>query len=175
MGMGINLVSIDEPNIDSSAAGKSSVNLLGSFNQFFSDSLSEKTKFRMAVGVKAGKWLWKAPLGYLNHDKRVVIDPVRGALVRKAFELIPEVGYQDAFRIVKSMGLTTRTGRTVSKQTFTRLVRNEFYAGYVVSNDVRVKGNHDPLISEELFATVQGKLNGGQPHQKDHEDFPLRR
>src|SRR5207244_3393681 len=60
------------------------------------------------------------------------------------------------------------------KQTFSRMVRNEFYAGWIVSGDVRVKGTHDPLISEELFAAVQNKLDGGQPHQKEHEDFPLR-
>src|ERR1700687_4460093 len=39
--IGIRLVSIDEPNIDNTAAGKLATNILGAFNQFFSDSLSE--------------------------------------------------------------------------------------------------------------------------------------
>jgi hypothetical protein len=45
-------------------------------NQFFSDSLSEKTRFRMKAGVEKGRWLWKAPLGYRNdiQTKSVVID-----------------------------------------------------------------------------------------------------
>ena len=86
---GIRLVSIDEPNIDGTAAGKLAGNILAAFNQFFSDSLSEKTRFRMQVGREAGRWLWVAPLGYLNDTatKRVVIDPARAPLVTKAFEL----------------------------------------------------------------------------------------
>jgi len=64
--IGIDLVSVDEPNLDESAAGRLLKNVLGSMNQFFSDSLSEKTKFRMQEGVKRGRWLWVAPLGYRN-------------------------------------------------------------------------------------------------------------
>ena len=81
--------------------------------------------------------------------------------------------FSSAFRVVTSMGLTTRTGRPIPKQTFSRMVRNEFYAGWIVSGDVRVKGTHAPFISEKLYTAVQAKLDGGQPNQKEHEDFPL--
>ena len=53
--LGIQLISIDEPHINETAAGKLAANIHASFNQFFSDSLSEKTKFRMQAGVKQGK------------------------------------------------------------------------------------------------------------------------
>ena len=174
--LGIDRVSIDEPITDESAAGKLARNMLASMNQFFSDSLSEKTKYRMAAGVKAGRWLWVAPLGYLNDKttKQIVIDPQRAALIRKAFELIVSRDYQSAFRLVTSMGLTTRSGRDVPKQTFSRLVRNPFYCGWIQSNGTRVKGAHEPLISEELFESVQEKLTGKAAHNKNHEDFPLR-
>src|SRR5437870_3924296 len=91
--LGIEVVSIDEPITDDTAAGKLARNMLGSMNQFFSDSLSEKTKFRMAAGVKQGRWLWVAPVGYLNADKKVLVDGQRAPLVRKAFELIGNGGY----------------------------------------------------------------------------------
>src|SRR5438270_12273451 len=98
--LGIDVVSIDEPITDDTAAGKLARNMLGSMNQFFSDSLSEKTKFRMAAGVKQGRWLWVAPLGYLNdtHTKQTIPDPKRAGLVRKAFELIADKDYSSAFR-----------------------------------------------------------------------------
>jgi len=54
--------------------------LLASMNQFFSDSLSEKTKYRMAAGVKARRWLWVAPLGHLNKQKSFIVDPEMGRL-----------------------------------------------------------------------------------------------
>jgi hypothetical protein len=58
-------------------------------NQFFSDSLSEKTKFRMAAGLKAGRWLWVAPLGYKNNTSTMAMEsepacltPLRLAVAR---------------------------------------------------------------------------------------------
>lgn len=46
-GMGAQLLSVDEPHIDRTAAGKLSANLLGSVNQFYSDILSERVRYRM--------------------------------------------------------------------------------------------------------------------------------
>ena len=67
--LGVQLVSVDEPH-DNSAAGRLLKNTLGSLNQFFSDSLSEKTRDRMAAGAKQGRWLFVAPLGYRNDTGR---------------------------------------------------------------------------------------------------------
>jgi DNA invertase Pin-like site-specific DNA recombinase len=64
--MGVQLLSVDEPHIDRTAAGKLSANLLGSVNQFYSDVLSERVRYRMAEAVKAGRFVWRAPLGYRN-------------------------------------------------------------------------------------------------------------
>jgi site-specific DNA recombinase len=112
------LLSVDEPNLDDSAAVRLLKNVLGSMSQFFSDSLSEKTKFRMAAGVKAGRWLWVAPLGYKNNTSaKVVIDSDRAPLVTKVFELLAEgSSISDVVRQVTALGLTTRKGRRVKKQ-----------------------------------------------------------
>jgi hypothetical protein len=64
-------VLVTDENLDNSASGKLMQNVLGSFHQFFSDSLSEKTKVRMQAGVKAGRWMWKNPLGYLLVKKQL--------------------------------------------------------------------------------------------------------
>src|SRR5438128_6443492 len=119
--LGIEVVSIDEPITDDTAAGKLARNMLGSMNQFFSDSLSEKTKFRMAAGVKQGRWLWVAPVGYLNADKKVLVDGQRAPLVRKAFELIGNGGQAvpaAGRKIITIDGLGTLRGRTDSSPSF---------------------------------------------------------
>jgi DNA invertase Pin-like site-specific DNA recombinase len=175
--IGIRLVSVDEPNIDGTAAGKLATNILGAFNQFFSDSLSEKTRFRMQAGREAGRWLWVAPLGYLNDTttKRVVIDTDRAPLVTKAFELLRDgTSIGDVIRSVTALGLRTRKGRTIPKQTFSRIVRNPFYAGWIQNGDTRVRGAHDALVSDDLFERVQARLKGHIPHAAESEDFPLR-
>jgi site-specific DNA recombinase len=160
--LGIKLQSIDEPNLDNSAIGKFSANVIGATNQLFSDSLSEKTKDRMKVALQKGRWLWVAPLGYLNEmtTKSIVLDPDRAPLVCKVFELIAQgKDSHTAFRLVHALGLTSRKGRPIPRQTLSRLIRNEFYAGRIRSGDLRIKGSHEPLVSEELFRRVQAKLN----------------
>ena len=64
-----------------------SAQALGAFNQYFSDSLSEKTKFRMQVAVQTGRFVWRAPIGYTNPKTGagsiVKVDPERARLVPK--------------------------------------------------------------------------------------------
>jgi site-specific DNA recombinase len=173
--LGIQLVSIDEPIIDDTSAGKLAANLLASFNQFFSDSLSEKTKFRMQAGVKQGRWLWVAPIGYKNESKTIVLDSERAPLVRKAFDLLNDgSAIGDVIRQITALGLTTKKGRHLPKQTFSRMVRNPFYAGFIQQNGTRVKGVHEALVSETLFDSVQQRLQGHVPHEIQRDDFPLR-
>ena len=176
--LGITLISVTEPMADDSAMGQFMRNIIGSVNQLFSDSLSEQTRHRMQTGVKAGRFLWKAPIGYVNMNKGIQVDPVRGPLVREAFELIASGRFVTTDRVLKfvtSMGLTTAKGAPVSKQTFARMLQNPIYAGWIKSGDVCVRGNHENLVSDALFNTVQEKINSKSvPHKQLNEDFPLR-
>jgi len=116
--LGIKLVSIDEPNLDDSPAGKLLSNIIGSMSQFFSDSLSAKTKEKMRAAVTAGRFPWPSPIGYHNKNKLLVVDPVNGLLVQKAFELIASGRHatQDEVRkTVTALGLRTKKGQDISK------------------------------------------------------------
>jgi hypothetical protein len=131
----------------------------------------------MQAGREAGRWLWVAPLGYLNDTatKRVVLDPERAPLVTKAFELLREgTSIGDVMRQITALGLRTRKGRMIPKQTFSRLVRNPFYAGWIVNGDTQVRGAHDALVSDEMFEQVQARLKGHAPHDIEGDTFPLR-
>jgi site-specific DNA recombinase len=181
--MGVQLLSVDEPQIDRTAAGKLSANLLGSVNQFYSDVLSERVRYRMSEAVKAGRFVWRAPLGYrnvqANGTKNLAIDEERAPMIRKAFELLASGSYQrDAvLRAINAMGLRTVRGNPVTPQSFSQMMRNPIYMGWIHSGENKVKGNFEALVSEELFITVQDVLNGRRvpvPHKRVSEDFPLR-
>jgi hypothetical protein len=181
--MGIDLVSVDEPHIDRTAAGKLSANLLGSVNQFYSDQLSERVRYRMAETVKAGRFPHRAPLGYrngqMNGIKNIGVDAERAPMIRKAFELLATGSYKtDAvLRSVNAMGLRTVRGNPVSPQSFSQMIHNPVYMGWIHSGENKVKGNFEALVSEELFITVQDVLGGRRvpvPHKRVSEDFPLR-
>jgi site-specific DNA recombinase len=66
---GVKLCSVYEPSVDDTASGKLAANIHGTFNQYFSDSLSEKMKDRMLAAVLAGRFPWPAPIGYLNDSR----------------------------------------------------------------------------------------------------------
>jgi site-specific DNA recombinase len=181
---GITLHSVDEQSLDDSATGKLGKNIIGAFSQFFSDSLSERTKFRMAEAVKAGRFVWVAPVGYLNAKNgtgsTVKPDKDRAPLVRKGFELMKSGNYSsdDVLRTVTALGLTTRKGAPVPRQTWYAMLRNPLYAGWVKSGEILCQGIHEPIVSQEDFDEVQAVLNGksrsGQPRQIVRPEFPLK-
>ena|SRR5579864_3762149 len=176
--LGITVVSVDEPITDDTAAGKLARNMLGAMNQFFSDSLSERIRFRMKAGLDAGRFLHYAPIGYQNVNKDLCVDHERAPLIRHAFELIASGNYattDSVLSLVTAMGLRTRRGNPLTKQSWGRLLCNPIYAGWIRDGNTQVRGKHEALVSEETFQAVQDRINGkSRPHAKLNEDFPLR-
>jgi len=182
-GLGITLHSVDEPTLDDTPAGRLCTNILGCINQFYSDSLSERVRYRMTEALKSGRIVWQAPLGYCNvgqnGTKTIALDPERAPLVRQAFEMIGTGSYsaKQVLHTVTALGLRTKTGRRLSTQGFSQMLRNKTYAGYVESKTVQVKGKFEPLVSEELFDRVQKVIDGRanhKPHERERPDFILR-
>jgi DNA invertase Pin-like site-specific DNA recombinase len=118
---GIKLYSVFEQNIGDTAAGKLAANIHGTFNQYFSDALSEKMKERMEASAASGRFPWPAPVGYLNvkGSPNIVPDPVRAPLIARAFELVA-AGHKraDVLKIINDAGLRTKLGNRLSGQTF---------------------------------------------------------
>jgi DNA invertase Pin-like site-specific DNA recombinase len=185
---GVRLRSTYESNIDETAAGKFSANLYGAFNQFFSDSHSEKQRDRKRLAVAGGRVPWKAPIGYVNvrakEGANIVPDEKRAPLIRRAFELVATRKKKwEVLKIVNDEGLTTVSGKPVSNQTLHSILRNPIYAGWVsLSSDTTldpVRGLHEPIVSQELFDSVQAVLDGKKlptpSRRKVNPTFPLRR
>jgi site-specific DNA recombinase len=185
---GVLLRSVSELNIDETAAGRMAANILGTFNQFFSDSLSEKMQRRTRQSAEAGRFPWRAPLGYRNiggkEGANIVPDERAAPLVRRAFELMGTGRYKktEVLKIITGEGLTTARGKVLSTQTFHALLRNPLYVGWVtLPSDDRfepVRGLHQPLFSQELFDEVQavlaGRSPGAVPKRKLNPAFPLK-
>lgn len=137
----------------------------------------------MRAGAQSGRHLHKAPLGYdngkVNGVKNIVPDPDRAELVRKAFTMVAEgQNMVEVLRIVTLWGLRSRGGHKLSKGTFSQMLHNRVYCGWVTQKDITVRGAFEPLISEELFEQVQEAMQGRskrQKHAKHSEDWPLRR
>lgn len=123
---GIALLSVAEPNVDNTAAGRMAAGFHGVFSQSFSDALSEKMKDQSAAGVHAGHWPWAAPLGYVNdlalsNGANIKPDPSGAPQVCEAFQLYATGHYIkiQVLRIVTDKGLKTKRGQRLTRKRLT--------------------------------------------------------
>lgn len=184
---GIDLISAYEPQVDHTPAGKLAANIIGAFNQYYSDDLSVRMRDRSRAAVLAGRWPWPAPPGYLNVDVKdgpnIIPDAKSAHLFKRCFDLIATGLHTqiDVLRIITVEGLRNRRGRLFNPQEFQRILRNPVFAGWLCPPsmpDLRVKGKHQPIISEALFEKVQDVLEGKKPMAAPkrliNPAFPLR-
>jgi hypothetical protein len=69
---------------------------------------------------------------------------------------------QQVLEMVTAAGLRTQHGMPVSKQTFDHLLRKPVYTGWIQIDrwHERVRGDFEPLVSQEIFDMVQAVLSG---------------
>lgn len=149
----------------------------GMASQYIRD-LSSNIKRGHRAKLERGCWPSRAPFGYLNDRATItiVIDPVNSKYVIKAFELYATGSYsfKNIAEILCSEGLKTKTGKKYFAGNIYQIVNNPFYCGLMRRYEKLYIGNHAPLVSKELFDTVQNVLhNKNRPRTKTHF-FPLR-
>ncbi|MDA1036364.1 MAG: recombinase family protein [Chloroflexi bacterium] len=185
LGWGISLRSVNEP-IGDEPTGALMGNILAAIAQFDNDEKARRTKVGMTAALELGRWTFQAPLGYLNKQSchgRLALDPVRGPLVRAAFELYAEGrdSKSDVLRRVNALGLTSRAGKPLTGQTLGAMLRNPIYHGWVHVPrwGVSARGDFEALVPESLFRRVQALLDEKgkalRHRARNHPDFPLRR
>ncbi len=129
--------------------------------KFYLGNLREEVKKGMEEKASQGGWATaRAPLGYLNdrEARRIVVDPLRAPLVRHAFERYATglVSLTDLANELQSMGLRkVRSGRKVHPSSLHVLLHNPVYCGMVRYKGRIYRGQHEAIISPELFERVQ--------------------
>jgi hypothetical protein len=161
--LGISLRSATEP-IDDTSTGKLMEGVLAAFAQFDNDVRSDRTRAGMKAALELGRWVFLAPIGYLNAPrsmgKSLMADPDRAPLVRRAFEEYATGRFTKEQLLKQAMawGSTNRRGRPLTSQAIGMLLRNRLYAGIVDVPEYGVRGKRgdfEPLISEALLYRVQ--------------------
>jgi site-specific DNA recombinase len=116
-------------------------------------------------------------------NQNLVQDSERAPPVRQAFELYASGASSKAKILAQltQLGLKGKSGRSVSQQTFDKILRSPLYAGWLTSTTwgITVRGQFQPIISDEVFDRVHERLGGGgvasrQTRSRENPDFPLR-
>lgn len=150
------------------------------FSNYENELRKEKCVAGMKEKLKKGFWFGKAPLGYEfapnRGEQRIIINRI-GDIVREAFLLKAEKGLTNKEISERCKAL----GYEIGEKRFTDIFRNPFYCGYIHNNilgDEIVIGNHEPLITEEVFLKVNNvisKYPTNFTQRKTDEHLPLKR
>ncbi len=170
---GATLVSCSE-NVDDSPSGKLMHGIIASVAEFYSENLAHEVRKGMDQKAKGGRWPGRAPLGYRNSredvngkELRVITtDPERADHVIWLFEQYATGDW--TLRTLKDeanrRGFTypatrKQPQRPISLNGLNNVLRNRFYTGRFTYKNVEYDGDHEPLISDALFARVQQVLD----------------
>lgn len=165
----VSLISVVE-NIEDSASGRLIEGIHALMAEFYSANLGMETKKGMLQKVKQGGWPQVAPLGYQNVTKviqgrtfsTIEVDQERAPIIKEAFRLYSTGNYSinELRDIVTERGLMTRgtrkwSSRPVTKSNLCRMLQHKIYKGVIEWDGVQSKGQHEPLVSKEVFDRVQ--------------------
>lgn len=142
----------------------------------------------MRRAKKEGRYMGTAPLGYINkisEDKRkhIALHEFEAPVLKWAFDQILANNFNTE-QIWKMVGEKVNGKGRFSKNNFWVALRNPLYCGKIFIPPYKeeqghfVAGQHQPLISEKMFADVQDILDGRKrvikPKIVAMENLPLR-
>ena len=154
---GASFLSITERFDTSTPSGRLLRNIMLTFAQFERELISERIRDKMLEKARKGLCSnGKIPFGYIRNDKKVLVEPKNGEIVRAMFEAFADSPSVCAlYHKLKSGGVLNKSGLPFSKTSIDAMLRNIFYSGKVKHKDKIYNGIHEPIVSSELFEEVQ--------------------
>ena len=169
---GANFVSITQSFDTSTSMGKLTLNMLLSFAQFEREVSSERVRDKIRASKAKGLWMGGAPrLGYDLINKKLVVNTTEAEQVRHLFEKYLELqSVNDLTEYAQQKGIygkrwetakrKMRGGNPIAKMSMHRILRDKIYIGQIENKKegTFAKGEHEPIMSKELFERVQVAL-----------------
>ncbi len=166
---GANFVSITQSFDTSTSMGKLTLNMLLSFAQFEREVSSERVRDKIRASKAKGLWVGGTPrLGYDIVNKKLTVNSTEAGQVKHLFEKYLELqSVNDLTEYARQKGIYAKKwttakgrimgGRPIAKMGMHRMLRDRIYIGQIEhkKNGTFAKGEHEPIISEDLFNRVQ--------------------
>ena len=107
----------------------------------------------------------------------VIVDPLRSHVIRMMFEkaAFEKYSIRKLFKWLKDdMKFVTRTGKPLTLSNVQVILRNNFYIGlieYPRGSGKWYHGQHEPIITQELFKRVQERLDANKGGERTRKEF----
>ncbi len=151
---GVKVISVTQPVDVSTSSGVFQQNMHFIFGQYDNDQRRDKCITGMIERLRRGDWVGHAPFGYDN----ITISGVKKVIINAAGEVIKIIFHMKAVEGKSNAEIVdyciSRGIKKINLKRLTVIFKNPFYCGIIVHrllNGEAIKGNHEPLISEEIF------------------------
>lgn len=175
---GVSFVSITQAFNTTTSMGRLTLNVLLSFAQFEREVTAERIRDKIAASKKRGQWMGGLPpLGYDNVDKKLVANDceaktinhimTRYIALKSVSRLKTELDRDGYLTKVRATKKQPQTGcRPFSRGHLYKLLANPVYIGKTAHKDETFDGQHDPIVSQELWNLVQTTLKTNAPKRR---------
>ena len=166
----VTFVSVTQSFNTTTSMGRLTLNILLSFAQFEREVIGERIRDKFAASRKKGMWMGgNPPLGYNVKDRKLVIDDEEAATVRAIFERFLLVGSATVLaRTLASEGVTTKRGKPLDKGYLYKMLNNQIYIGKAVHKGTAYPGEHEAIISLDLWDKVRSIIKESPRARTNH-------
>jgi site-specific DNA recombinase len=156
----VTFVSVTQSFNTTTSMGRLTLNILLSFAQFEREVIGERIRDKVAASRKRGMWMGGfVPLGYDVRERKLVVNDVEAALVRRIFQGFVEMeSCTRLVQLLRAEGATTKRGRTLTKSDVYRILSNRVYLGEAVHKGTAYPGEHDAIVTQGQWDAVHAVL-----------------
>ena len=149
-------LSVREPEFDfSTFQGEMLMGIITHINQYMRKQSAANVLDKMMQIARRGFWpVGKPPYGYKRgaaKDNKLYVDPEKALIVKDIFEMYASDRYTTRSILVKYK-------KQLARSKILNLLHNPVYLGKIPYNGQIFPGQHEAIISDELFRKVQEKL-----------------
>ncbi len=145
----------------------------------YTDNLREEAMKGWTEKLAQGWLPSRPPIGYMTaiqNGKRIhVPDPKKAPYIIAGFEhyLTAQGSIESVWALLNQSGITTYNEHPLVKSAVHKLLKNPYYMGIINFNGQTYAGSHEPLISKQLYRSVQAKMHGGKSTKRCRHDVKL--
>lgn len=159
---GVDVISITEPLIDG-PFGSLIERIIEWMDEYYSINLSGEVIRGMTEKAMRGGYQSTPSLGYASPGpgQPFVVVPEEAAIVKYIFDQYAN-HHKDLTAIARAInrrGVLTKRGNPFERRNIDYILRNRFYIGKVIWNDIERDGVHETFISDDLFQAANDRLN----------------
>ncbi len=164
---GASFVSITQSFNTTTSMGRLTLNMLLSFAQFEREVTGERIRDKIAASKRKGIWMGgPVPLGYVVRERKLIIEPKEAQQVRHIMQRYLVLGSVKALAAeLNAEGYRTKVqnrtsgphkgGSIYRRGTLYHLLSNRIYRGDIVHKGEAYPGEHEAIVSQELWDQVQ--------------------